>query len=648
MPPRRGVDSATSGIEEGPGRALIAMPETRLGAARLATIAGLSALTLGIGLGSSGRLTYHEAFVAQAAREMIARVAVLVPTIDGQSWLEKPPLAFWLVALAGRASGEVTEFVARVPSAVAATLLALGVAVFTARRFGPDVGWLAGLIQATTLWTVMRGRLAEADILLACLVTWTMVAFDRLRTQPRRTEDSGLRTQDSGGGVRGPHLALGRSGSLSPWIGRRSLFLARIGGLADPSSSPLPLGEGPRVRGAASPVVLEIDSPGYRQSGDVPHPGPLLLGEGGREAKLPVLRTDFAPTSPDAPPSPFWRWAFFGALGATALVKGLGFGAVLVGSAVVVVLAWDRDRSAIKALMNAKGWALAAVLALTWPVLVAMRLPAAVSLWTLHVTDRMAAHPEHFIGGPWWQYGPAVLGQALPWTPLALVGAWPSLLRAIKGRGGADRLLWAWAVVPVLVLSTATVKNAHYAIHALPPLSAWASLGLVRVGLRLRRRGWSPDRVRRGSVALFVGLGLICGLGHLWLGPRFDRRGAEWASCEAIGRAVDSDLPLVFLYEDWDRKPYPTPFGPVPHDWAVRLFYLKRPASWRQGVADLVARSPGPPGAPYALLGRDRDLPALRKLGRVETLMKGPADRFDRTFTLFRITPRADPFAEGR
>src|SRR4051812_20923902 len=99
------------------------MPETRLGAARVASIVGLSALSLGIGLGSSGRLTYHEAFVAQAAREMLAGGSVLVPTVDGRPWLEKPPLAIWLVALAGRAAGEVTELAARAPSAIAATLL---------------------------------------------------------------------------------------------------------------------------------------------------------------------------------------------------------------------------------------------------------------------------------------------------------------------------------------------------------------------------------------------------------------------------------------------------------------------------------------------------------------------------------------------
>ena len=30
----------------------------------------------------------------------------------------------------------------------------------------------------------MRGRLAEADILLACLITWAIVAFDRILTMP--------------------------------------------------------------------------------------------------------------------------------------------------------------------------------------------------------------------------------------------------------------------------------------------------------------------------------------------------------------------------------------------------------------------------------------------------------------------------------
>ena len=36
--------------------------------------------------------------------------------------------------------------------------------------------------------------------------------------------------------------------------------------------------------------------------------------------------------------------------------------------------------------------------------------------------------------------------------------------------------------------------------------------------------------------------------------------------------------PLALLYDDWDRAPYPTPFGPVPHDLAVRLHLAERAA----------------------------------------------------------------------
>ncbi|WP_193378476.1 hypothetical protein, partial [Singulisphaera acidiphila] len=76
--------------------------------------------------------------------------------------------------------------------------------------------------------------------------------------------------------------------------------------------------------------------------------------------------------------------------------------------------------------------------------------------------------------------------------------------------GGTDRLLWAWAVAPVVLLSMATVKNGHYAIYALPPWSVWTALSLARLGSRLRARGWAPEQVRLAARASFVGLGLAC------------------------------------------------------------------------------------------------------------------------------------------
>ena len=97
------------------------------------------------------------------------------PALAGEA-----PLPWWLVAAAGRFAGGVNEAVARFPSAIAAALLVLGVAVVASRHYGPGIGLLAGAVQATTAWTVLRGRLAEADVLLACLITWAIVAFDRM------------------------------------------------------------------------------------------------------------------------------------------------------------------------------------------------------------------------------------------------------------------------------------------------------------------------------------------------------------------------------------------------------------------------------------------------------------------------------------
>lgn len=509
-------------------------------AIRAALVIGLATLTLGLGLGRASRLTYHEAIVAQTARELIESgfTAVLVPTIAGRPWLEKPPLPTWLAGASAVWTGRLDEAAARLPSAAAAALLALGVATLAARRYGQRVGLLAGLIQATTAWTVARGRLAEADVQLACLVTWAFVAFDAIRAP---------------------------------------------GG-----------------------------SPGATRA---------------------------------------WRWAFFGLLGLTSLVKGVGFGAALMAAAVGVLLLWDRDgATALRLLRARRGWACALTLALAWPALVVVRHPEALGLWTLHLTDRLAERPVHFAGDPWWSYAPAVLGQTLPWTPLALVGAWGSL-RAAVGRGGRlgpDRLLWAWAVAPMALLSMATIKNGHYAIHALPPWSVWAALGLIAVGERLRaRRGWTDRRLRLGAAAGFGSLGLALGLGAWAFGPWLDQRGPEWAFYETVGRTLGPSEPLALLYDDWDRNPYPTPFGPVPHDLAVRLFYLGRStdAPWRRGVEALADRPPAPPGVPFAVIARPKEAPDLRRLGRVELIAESPpvrrglTIRADRLYAAYRITP---------
>jgi hypothetical protein len=357
------------------------------------------------------------------------------------------------------------------------------------------------------------------------------------------------------------------------------------------------------------------------------------------------LRTapDPDPAAPRSSPPRAWQWAFFALLGGTSLVKGIGFGAVLAMGSIGALVLWDRDRRALLRLCWPTGWCLAALIALAWPLAVAGRHPEAVSLWLGHVTDRLAAEPRRFAGQPIGAFLLTPILQTLPWTPFAIVGAWHSFRRARRGPGGPDRLLWAWAVVPTLLLSMASVRNGHYLIHALPPWSIWGALGLVRLGDRLQaRRGWSPDRLRRASVALFGTIGVIVAIIHAVILPRVDHRGREWSWYAEAARQAPPGDPIVLLYDwdgpdPWDRLPYPTPFGPIPHDLAVRLFYLDRPASWLSGP-DRLAADPPTPG-PFVVIARDRDLPPLAPLGTVEELARGPDHRWDRAFGLFRVAP---------
>jgi hypothetical protein len=535
----------------------------------------LAAIVLLPRLGSSTRLTYHEAFVAQGAREILSSGNWLYPTIGGLPWLEKPPLPWWLVAGLGRCTGMVDETVARFPSTLAAMGVIGGIGILAARHYGAQVGLLAGAVQATTAWTVIRGRLAEADILLACLVTWAILAFDRLLTQP--------------------------SGQVSNELGR--------------------------------------------------------------------LRWHWK----------LWRWAFLGFLGVSALVKGIGFGAALILLVVGGVVVWQRDYGAVRRLWVPAGWILAAVLALTWPVvMMAQHGQMALSLWTLHVWARLihTGSGGLFAGESWGEYIGALLAQALPWTPFTLAGAWQSFSRALRGShtpgwcGGSviapgviagDRLLVVWAGLPLILLASVPVRNAHYAISAQAPWSIWAALALVRLGTRLQMKGYSQRYLRGAMHVGFTGLALTWGLGLGVLSPWFSQRGTEWAFYEAASHKVPLGVQLALFYDDWDREPYATPYGSIPHDLAVRLFYLDRPACWHTGptlgwpTAHILGRcsesclrvvdrglTVTAQANAIAVIGRARDLPILEQFGRVEVICRGPNIRPDRTYVLYHIVPGAD------
>jgi len=123
----------------------------------------------------------NEPTSAQAAREMVERRDWIFPTVNGEPYPDKPPLLFWLIALASAPFGEVNEIGARLPSAFAATLLVLAL-FFLARR---DLGSRGALCAAATLgvstFYVEQARYVQHDMLLLLGATVSILALFRLR-----------------------------------------------------------------------------------------------------------------------------------------------------------------------------------------------------------------------------------------------------------------------------------------------------------------------------------------------------------------------------------------------------------------------------------------------------------------------------------
>ena len=279
-----------------------------------------------------------------------------------------------------------------------------------------------------------------------------------------------------------------------------------------------------------------------------------------------------------------------------------------VVSVVVPVLVWDRDLITAKHMvMNPMGWCIAALITLTWPLAVFAKHPEALRLWGEHVVGRFAHRGGGFASEPWWEYGVTPLSMLLPWTPLAFAGAWRSWQRARKDPKGLDRLLFAWALAPVFLISLARARNSHYLLPALCPWSIWSAQSLVRFGERLTTWGWTSTRQFKLVIWGFGGISLSMGLCFALLGPKLEWRGFEWAFYERAGQLVPLDEPIVFLYDDWDRRPYPTPFGPMPYDLAARLFYLRRPGTWCESPDALASKLTKLPQS-FAIIGRERDL----------------------------------------
>lgn len=138
-------------------------------------LVGFSIFLFFYGLGSFGLIGADEPRYAQVAREMLARHDWITPTLGGTPWLEKPVLYYWQAMLSFSIFG-VSDWAARVPSAVDATLMVLGVYLFL-RRLRPGFHLDGALMTAAAAGVVGFARAAATDMPLAAMFALAMMAW---------------------------------------------------------------------------------------------------------------------------------------------------------------------------------------------------------------------------------------------------------------------------------------------------------------------------------------------------------------------------------------------------------------------------------------------------------------------------------------
>ncbi|ACK72468.1 glycosyl transferase family 39 [Gloeothece citriformis PCC 7424] len=139
-------------------------------------------------LGSIGLVDKTEPMFVEAARQMVVTGDWITPYWNGETRFDKPPLSYWLMAIAFKVFG-VNEWAARIPSALMAiALVVLG--FYTLRFFGfllPTSkkdefklwlsAWLgAGILALNPAW-IAWARTGVSDMYLSSSIAMALLSF---------------------------------------------------------------------------------------------------------------------------------------------------------------------------------------------------------------------------------------------------------------------------------------------------------------------------------------------------------------------------------------------------------------------------------------------------------------------------------------
>jgi 4-amino-4-deoxy-L-arabinose transferase-like glycosyltransferase len=176
-----------------------------------------SGLILFFNLGARSLENHGYLRYAEVAREMIRSGEWVVPHLNGEVFIDKPPLLFWLIAIPSSIYGSVTPLLAKWPSAFSAWMGVIILFLWGKRIYGTtQSGLIAGGVLLSSYQYFSQARLAKTDTLL-CLFILLSLYFFTLgygEVRRRRTLFYGLSFFSMGLGV----LTKGPFGLIPPFI----------------------------------------------------------------------------------------------------------------------------------------------------------------------------------------------------------------------------------------------------------------------------------------------------------------------------------------------------------------------------------------------------------------------------------------------
>ena len=140
-----------------------------------------------VGLNNHTLWDYHEPYVGGIIHEMATGGAWIVPTLNGQPYLEKPPLFYLMGVLSCKAAGTFAPWALRLPSALMAMATVAWVGWLGLRLQSARAGLWAGILTATSALFFQLGHDAVVDMTLTAMVTLSLgLAFLGLVEAPSR------------------------------------------------------------------------------------------------------------------------------------------------------------------------------------------------------------------------------------------------------------------------------------------------------------------------------------------------------------------------------------------------------------------------------------------------------------------------------